>query len=201
MSPRERNMLIILGVVALAAGGFFLFTRLGGGDAEQQAAPTPVTSPPPIVPAPGTGVGEPVEPPRMVNFFGGRDPFVPLVVAEAGGGGAVPTEAQPSAGGGTSGGEAPAGEVPAGGEPVQPVPAGAEETQADEGGIAGGKRIDLVGVVDAETVEVEVEGDLLTLTEGETFRDHYRLVSVAGTCARFLFGDESFTLCRGEAPK
>ncbi|HEX2024999.1 MAG TPA: hypothetical protein VHH92_01255 [Actinomycetota bacterium] len=201
MSARERNMLILLGVIVLLAGGFLLFTMLGGDEPEQQAAPTPTASPPPIPAEPGTGVGEPEpqEPPRAITFFGGRDPFVPLVVEAAGGGGTTPTEAQPAAPTETTG--TTGGEVPTGGEPVEPVPEGAEESQADEGGIVGGKRFDLVGVVDQETVEVEVDGDALTLTEGQRFRDHYQLVSVAGTCARFLFGDDGFTLCRGAPPK
>jgi hypothetical protein len=204
MSARERNMLILLGVIVLLAGGFFLFTMLGGDEPEEQAAPTPTASPPPIPATPGTGVGEPEdepqEPPRAITFFGGRDPFVPLVVEAAGGGGTTPTEAQAAPTEGTTG-DTTGGEVPTGGEPVEPVPEGAEESQADEGGIVGGKRFDLVGVVDDETVEVAVDGDELTLIEGQRFRDHYQLVSVAGVCARFLFGDDGFTLCRGAPPK
>jgi hypothetical protein len=37
--------------------------------------------------------------------------------------------------------------------------------------------------------------------EGKRFAGHFELVSVSGNCARFLFGDESFSLCQGEAPK
>jgi hypothetical protein len=200
MTARERNMLIVLGVVVLLAGGFFLFTMLGGDGAEEQAAPTPTASPPPIPATPGTGVGEPEpeepqEPPRAITFFGGRDPFVPLVVEAAGAGGTTPTEAEAAPTTGTTGGE-----VPTEGVPVEPVPEGAEAAQADEGGIVGGKRFDLIDV-GAETVQVEVDGDPMNLREGQTFREHYRLVSVAGTCARFLFGDQGFTLCRGVPPK
>ena len=181
MSARERNLLIILGVVVLAAGGFFLFTSLGGE--EEQSAPTPVPSPPAVEATPGTEAGEPPsEAPRVFRFFGGRDPFVPLIVAEAGAAGAETTPAET-------------------GEAVEPVPEGAEEGQEDLGGVAGGKMVTVLDVVDADTVQVEVEGDAFTVNEGEQFAQNFEVASVSGTCARFLFGDESFTLCKGGAPK
>ena len=183
MSSRERNMLIVLGVIVLAAGGFFLFTSLGGE--EEQAAPTQVPSPPPVVATPGTEAGEPpAEAPRVFRFFGGRDPFVPLIVAEAGAAGATTTAAE-------------TGE-PTGGE-VQPVTEGAETEQEDLGGVAGGKMVEVLDVVDADTVEVTVEGDPYTVNEGQRFARNFEVASVSGTCARFLFGDESFTLCKGGA--
>jgi hypothetical protein len=183
MSARERNLLIILGVAVLAAGGFFLFTSLGGE--EQQTAPTPVPSPPPVEATPGTEAGEPPsEAPRVFRFFGGRDPFVPLIVAEAGAGGV---------------GTAPAETGEADG--VEPVPEGAEEEQADQGGFAGGKMVTVIDVIDADTVQVEVEGQTYTVDEGEEFAENFEVASVSGSCARFLFGDESFTLCKGGAPK
>jgi hypothetical protein len=196
MSRRERNLLILLGVVALLAGGFFLLTMLGGEEPEEQAAPTPAASPPLVPAEPGTGV-EPAsdaqEPPRAVTFFGGRDPFVPLVVAEAGGGGGVPTEA------GTAG-TTPSGEVPTGGSPVEEAAPGAE-AQEQPGATVGGHQVTLVDIVDGDTVQVEVDGQTSTVNEGQQFAGNFELVSVSGNCARFLFGDESFSLCQGEAPK
>lgn len=184
MSPRERNLLIVLGVIVLAAGGFFLFTSLGGED--EQAAPTTVPSPPPIEATPGTEAGEPpAEAPRVFRFFGGRDPFVPLIVAESGAGGSTTTEAETE-------------EAPSGGE-VQPVAEGAETEQEDLGGVAGGKMVEVIDVVDANTVTVDVRGDEYTVDEGERFAQHYEVASVSGSCARFLYGDESFTLCKGGA--
>ena len=186
MSGRERNLLVVLGVIVLAAGGFFLFTSLGGED--EQAAPTNVPSPPPIEATPGTEAGEPPsQAPRVFRFFGGRDPFVPLIVAEAGAGGATTTSAE-------------TGEPATGGE-VQPVAQDAEAEQEDLGGVAGGKMVEVVDVVDADTVEVVVEGEGFRVDEGQTFARNYEVASVSGTCARFLFGDESFTLCKGGAPK
>jgi hypothetical protein len=46
----------------------------------QQAAPTP-TSPPQVAPGP---VDRPPKPPKTPTFFGGRDPFVPLVIPDVG---------------------------------------------------------------------------------------------------------------------
>jgi hypothetical protein len=198
MSKRERNLLIVLGVIVLAAAGFFLFTMLGGEEPEEQAAPTPTASPPPLPAAPGTGVEEPEpqEPPRAVTFFGGRDPFVPLVVAEAGGGGTTPTEAEAATGGEpTTGGEVPVGDVP-----VEPVTDGAEEEE-QPGITVSGRQVTLVDIVDENTAQVSVDGQTSEVDEGEEFDENFELVSVSGTCARFLFGDESFTLCQGEAPK
>ena len=182
MSSRERTLLIVLGVAVLAAGGFFLFTSLGGE--EEQTAPTPVPSPLPVEATPGTGAGEPPsEAPRVFRFFGGRDPFVPLIVAEAGAGGAetAPAEIDDT--------------------PVEPVPEGAEEEQEDQGGFTGGKMVTVIDVIDADTVQVEVEGQTFTVDEGEQFAENFEVASVSGSCARFLFGDESFTLCKGGAPK
>jgi hypothetical protein len=59
----------------------------------------------------------------------------------------------------------------------------------------------LIDVLDERTVQVEVDGEIHTVAEGETFAENFRLVTVDGTCARFLFGDESFTLCEGEPQK
>ena len=43
---------------------------------------------------------------------------------------------------------------------------------------------------------VEVDGIVYNPAEGETFAGgNFELRDVAGNCATFLFGDESFTLC------
>jgi hypothetical protein len=193
VSGRERTMLIALGVLAVGAAAFFLLTSLGGEDADEQAAPTPVTSPPAAVPAPGAGQ-PPGEPPRAVTFFGGRDPFVPLVVV-------VEEVTAPTGEAAEEDGEAPPPEeVPAGEAPVEPVPAGAEEEELP-GTTVGGMRVTLIDIVDGDTVQVTVDGETFTVDEDEEFAENFQLVSVSGNCARFLFGDESFTLCQGKAPK
>lgn len=54
----------------------------------------------------------------------------------------------------------------------------------------------LVGV-DAKQgrVEILVDRRLWTVEEGGTFDEVFKLVKIDGKCARFLFGDDSFTLC------
>ena len=168
MSPRDRNALIALGVIAVLALGFFLFVG-GGGEPDEEAAPTPVPSPPPPVePTPGAKT------PRF-RFLSGRDPFLPLVVAEAGTGGR--------------------GTTPAG--TVEEPPPGAEEDAAGGATTAvGGHSVTLISI-SGDTVQVEVDGQTFSVSEGERFNDNFRLVSIDGSCARFTHGDESFTLCEG----
>jgi hypothetical protein len=197
MTSRERNMLIGLGVVAVVALAFF-FLVMGGEEEPEQTAPTPPTSSPAPIPAtPGTDVGEPTEepteePPRTVTFFGGRDPFVPLIE-------------EPTTDGTTDGGTTPTdgGTTPPDGEPTDgattPPPDG-DPTDGD--GIAvTGRPVVLVDVIDDSTVNVEIEGDSFTVTEGQRFAQSYQVVSVEANCARFLYGDESFSLCEGVPPR
>jgi hypothetical protein len=187
MTKRERNMLVVLGVIAVAGLAFF-FLVMSGGDETEQAAPTsPVSSPPAIPATPGTGVGEPTdEPPRAVTFFGGRDPFVPLIVdSPAPSGSPAP---------GTS--PVPPGTSPSPGTSPAPIP---EPTGV--GPAVTGRPVVLVDVLDESTVQVEVEGEAMTVTEGQRFARSYEFVSVDANCARFLYGDESFRLCEGPSPK
>jgi hypothetical protein len=191
MSSRERTLLIVFGVLVLGAAAFFLLT-MGGDEPPEQAAPTPTASPPPIPATPGTGVGEPEEPPRITTFFGGRDPFVPLIVTAEDTGGAAPADGET---------EPAPGETPPE-EPITEPPPDAEEGQA---GFAtttkGGHTVTLVAVIDSDTAQVTVDGRSFTVDEGETFAQNFEVVSVEANCARLRFGDEAFTLCIGKPPK
>jgi hypothetical protein len=114
---------------------------------------------------------------------------VPLIVAEAGGAGVGTAPAE------TAGGVAPT-------QPVEPAPAGAEQAEASNQSVTvGGETVTLIDIVDSDTAQVEVDGRTVTANEGDEFAQNFELVSVEGNCARFLFGDESFTLCEGGAPK
>ena len=48
-----------------------------------------------------------------------------------------------------------------------------------------------------EQAQVEVDGTVYNPSVGEAFgpNHQYRLQSVSGNCATFLYGDEPFTLC------
>ena len=43
--------------------------------------------------------------------------------------------------------------------------------------------------------QVEVDGTIYTVTQGQTFASTFKLVTINGTCASFLNGDQSFSLC------
>jgi hypothetical protein len=182
LSPRDRRAMIILGIIAAVAIGFFFLTR-GGGPTEEEAVPPGAPSPPPAVsPTPSP---EP-RPPRF-TFFSGRDPFLPLVVAPE----AV--------------GEAPTGETPAPGEspgePVtEPSPGAEGEAVTETGTTIGGHTVRVIDIFQQggeQVVQVEIDGETFVVSEGEEFSDNFRLESIQGACADFLFGDEPFTLCEG----
>jgi hypothetical protein len=46
-----------------------------------------------------------------------------------------------------------------------------------------------------DRVEILVEHKLWTVEVGATFAQTFKLVKIDGDCSRFLFGDQSFTLC------
>jgi hypothetical protein len=179
LSPRDRRSLIILGVIAAAVLGFFILTR-GGPPPPEEAAPPSPPPPPGVAPTPSP---EP-RPPRF-TFFSGRDPFLPLVV-----------EAAP---------EAPTGEAPTApeqptGEPVTEPPPGAEQQPPEAGATVGGRSVTLIDIIQqdgGQVAQVEVDGQAYVVAEGEQFADNFRLESIQGGCANFVFGDEAFTLCEG----
>ncbi len=176
LAPRDRIALIVLVAVVIGAGAFFLLTRGGGGE---EPAPTQEIS----SPAPTTDEQPPSEPeeeekqgrprPKRFSFFAGRDPFVPLVVAQAGGGGQ---------------GTTPPGQQPTGGTTPP-------QQQPRETATVGGRQIVLIDIIQGPKAQVEVDGKSFVVAEGETFAQNFMLVSIQGGCANFLFGDQSFTLC------
>jgi hypothetical protein len=46
--------------------------------------------------------------------------------------------------------------------------------------------------------QVQVDGTVYTVDEGERFADNFQLMSTSGQCATMLYGDDEFTLCEGE---
>ena len=50
-------------------------------------------------------------------------------------------------------------------------------------------------VLSGNKIEVRVDGELWTVEEGALFAENFKLVRIDGMCAKFLFGDQSFTLC------
>jgi hypothetical protein len=173
MSPRDRRSLLLLGsLLVVGAAVLFLFVLRGGDESPEAGAPAtgsfaPAPSPTPVEP------DQKAAPERLV--FSGRDPFNP-----AEGGGSI----QPVG--------APAPDVSPAGDPPA-APTGGSSANV------GGKTIVLIDIFSSggeEQAQVEVDGTVYTVSEGESFdSNNYELVSISGTCADFLYGDQSFTLC------
>jgi hypothetical protein len=168
--------------------------RDGSPEADGAAAPAPQEAPSPApepapkddTPATRPGGGGPIE---TFQVFAPRDPFEPLVSPESGGE-AADTGATVDTGGGVisnSNGNG-AGDVSGG--------------VADSGGsTVGGHTVSVIDVFAARgrrRAQVEVDGTVYKVNEGETFADNFKLLSASGECANMLFGDDQFTLCEGE---
>jgi hypothetical protein len=192
--------------IALAAGGvvlllvvvWFLFLRGGDEDSALESAPAP---PPvegePLVPVdpgdtnkPDGGKG-PVE---TFEVFAPKDPFKPLISAATDDDGAAPADGVDADGDGQI--------DPGTGTGTDPGTGTDTGNGTDGGGEnVGGHRVSLVDVFHAEggqRAQVQVDGTVYTVEEGERFAESFQLLSINGECATMLFGDDQFTLCEGE---
>jgi hypothetical protein len=184
LSERDRRTVTIGGiVVGVLLAGFVLFSFLGGG--EEPFPPIPPTTPGTGSPSPSPGGGGP-----PIQSFTGRDPFsVPPALSPS----PAPTVpgGSPSPSGGGSGTPSPSG---GGSGTPSPTAPGNGSSQN-----VGGSTVVLLDVFQrdgATHVQVEVDGTVFDAVVGEQFASgRFELRSVAGNCATFLFGDESFTLC------
>jgi hypothetical protein len=178
-------------VVVLLALLWFVFLR-GSPEPAETAAPAPQAAPEPAPepereePARRPGGGGPVE---TFQVFAPRDPFEPLVSADDSAAAAGGTGATVDTGGGVITNDSGNG----GGD-------------AGAGGDSGGSTIGThtVSVVDVfaagarRRAQIEVDGTVYKVSEGETFADSFELLSASGECAGLLYGDDQFTLCEGE---
>jgi hypothetical protein len=175
LSERDRRTVTIGGsVVGVLLAGFVLFSVLGGG--EEPFPPIPDTPLPTGSPSPPPDGGPPIQ------SFTGRDPF------------SVPPELSPSPSPtppGTSGSPSVSPSVSPSGSPTAPG--------NDSSRNVGGSTVVLLDIFDRDgvtRVQVEVDGTVFDVGIGDQFGGgRFELRSVAGNCATFLFGDESFTLC------
>jgi hypothetical protein len=174
MSPRDRRALIIFGAVTLVAVAvFFLF--IARGSKSPQSSSTSPRSPQVGAnqPAPSPSASPSKKPQKEVLVFSGRDPF------------------DPSQGGGSI-------SAPAGSAAVSPPGSPASGPSGGSSQEVGGKSVVLVSIFtqdSAEKAQVEVDGVVYTVGEGDTFDDGYTLVSIDGSCANFTHDSASFTLC------
>jgi hypothetical protein len=171
MSPRDRRALMIFGAIAVVAvAAFFLFFRKGSETPQQSLPPRPQVQQPEVTPSPSPSK----KPAKQVLVFSGRDPF------------------DPSQGGGSVA-------APAGSAGVTPPGSPSSGPSGGSSQNVGGKTVVLVSIFTqggAEMAQVEVDGNVYTVGEGDSFDDGYRLVTIDGSCANFTYNTStSFTLC------
>ena len=205
LNNRDRKALKIGGIVAavlvLALLGLSQLGKGGGGalpplsvGPSTPGGPTGVTGVPttgPTGPTVSPSEGGPVPSP----IFSGRDPFSlpPQFATGATGPGPGPTGGT-GPGPGPTGGTGP-GPGPTGGTGPGPTlpPTNGSTT------VIGGHSVVLIDTFTDNGVQhasVSVDGTVYRPAEGATFAGgNFELRDVAGDCATFLFGDESFTLC------
>src|SRR5262249_4436626 len=124
-----------------------------------------------------------------------RDPFaIPAgfpVATGSSSGGSTSSGGTSTSSGGTSTSSVP----PTSSTPVKTPTQPSGATQ-DIGGHQG-TFIDAFTTNGHENATVSVDGTVYSVTAGQTFgpNKQYKLQSVSGNCATFLFGDQSFTLC------
>jgi hypothetical protein len=195
LSERDRRTLVIGGIVIGVLLVALLLVNLLGGDG---APPGGVTARPPQSgsPGPGTGSPTPTQTPSTPGGGGpaGRDPFsIPAIFSVA-----PPSTSGTGTGTGTSTSTTtsppPSGPTTSSSTPPPTQPGNGSSTNQ------GGHEVVLLDVFRVNgngAVDVEVDGLVYTVLEGETFgpNDRFQLVSTSGNCASFLFGDESFSLC------
>src|SRR3954453_13113685 len=191
---------IVLGVLLVA---FLLLKLLGGGGSEEEATPFP---PRPTTSVSGGSTGgasgseSPSLAPSPVLVLPVRDPFAipagfPVFSTGTSSSGDSTSTGTTTT---TSGGTTPtttttSTSTPGGGTRTPTQPSGATE-------IVGGHQVTLIDTFTTNGVEqatVSVDGTVYRPSAGQTFgpNKQYKLQSVSGNCATFLFGDQSFTLC------
>lgn len=197
--PTPVQLALIAAAVLLLLLLLWVFV-LGGDDdvVEETAAPPPA-------PAASTPAEEEVESPgrsapvETFEVFAPKDPFDPLISAATGGGGAGATTGQTTDGtaGTTADGTATTTTTTADGSTTTTTTSGS----GGGGEEVGGHRVRVVDVFvqgGDRRAQVQVDGTVYTVDEGERFAENFQLVSTSGQCATMLFGDDEFTLCEGE---
>ena len=194
----QQAAVVLLALLALLAIVWFLFLRGSTQDVVDVATP-PATAPsvaPTVEPTeePTNGDKRPVE---TFEVFAPKDPFKPLIVAATGASATsgVPSVTPTTTDGTTDG--AGNGSAPSGGSDISGDDGGSSGNSSN----VGGRRVRLIDVFRAGgelRARIQVDGTVYTVAEGDRFADNFEVVSLSGSCASLLYGDDQFSLCEGE---
>ena len=181
--PRRRLLVLVASGVALLVL-LLLVLRLvaGGGEETPTATTVPVPRPPAgavtttTTPAPG--------PAETFEVFTTKNPFLPL--RSPAGGAAPPAAGAPAPGGATGGGGTAA--RPGGGAGGATEPSRGARVALQDVFTEGGRT----------RANVRVNDTVHKVSEGQVFAGNLKVVSLSQSdrCGRFLFGDDSFRLCK-----
>jgi hypothetical protein len=165
--------MILTSVMVVAVAAFVL---LSGGKKDAPSSALPAGLVPGVVTSPSPQPS-PSPSPTEILLFTGRDPFKNPF------GDASPVSSSSPLSSTPTPSVSPAGSPP-------PTPTGGSSTTS------GGHTVVLVDIFSSGTqAQVEVDGTVYTVGEGDTFATTFKLVSISGKCASFLNGDSSFSLC------
>jgi hypothetical protein len=184
LSQRDRRAVIVLGAIAgLALVLFVLKGVLGGGGGEEAASNPPIVGGPSPQPTPSKSP-KPRETLPPVVLAGARDPFSPPVLFASPSGGVSPSgtssPTSTSSGGPSSTSTSPPPTAPGGGA----------------SGSLGGHTVVLDDIfAGGSKAQIEVDGTVYTVNEGDRFAGNLRLESISGSCVTVSSGSDSSTMC------
>ncbi len=199
------RLLLVVGLLLALLVIVWLFFLRGDDPEEELVAPRPPGTVE-VDPTPTVGPLEPGDGPvETFEVFAPKDPFEPLIsdaVADVGvvGTGTTTTGTDGTGTGtdgtgtGTDGTGTDGGTGTGGG-------GGSDINGGGGGSNVNGHRVRVLNVYNEDgeaRAQVQVDGSVYTVTEGETFAENFQLVSTSGSCATMLYGDDEFTLCEGE---
>jgi hypothetical protein len=75
---------------------------------------------------------------------------------------------------------------------------GEGKDKGEDSPAADGHQVSLDSVTSSGDVSVTVDATEYQPAVGEVFAESFQVVSIDGTCAALLFGDDQFTLCEGQ---
>ena len=188
-------ILVVAGLLLVLALLWFFVLRADEEPEEAAVAPAPVTE---ETPSPEETSEAPTKrsPVETFEVFAPKDPFDPLISASVGG-----SEGAGSTSATTLGSETTSGTTTTSSGTGTTTTTSTSSGGADEGEEVGGHRVRVVDVFSsqgARRAQIQVDGTVYTVDEGERFANNFQLMSTSGRCATMLFGDDEFTLCEGE---